>query len=165
MVQPSILRDRYASKETRVLMTLTAGVTFLHGLAIALRFFLREKNTQSLGLSGVEMVAYSIGPLLVDPILLFGVLYYVGTRYEGLPSLPILLPGLLGAVLVGTFLGQFVGEEFFTSGFTPLAKTNYAPLFAPDLAVLSYWRDLVEPPLRSLLTALAAVALAKSSSE
>lgn len=165
MLQPSTLRNRYASKEPRLLLTLTTVVTFLHGIVIALRFFLRDQNAHSLDLSVVEWAAYTVGPFLIDPVLLFGVLYYVGTRCDRLPSLPILLPGLLGAVLVGTFLGQFVGEELFVTGWTPLAQAEIEVLFTPDLRTLPYWRDLIEPPIRSLLSALAAVALAKSSAE
>lgn len=166
MSQPSIFCGRVGLTESQLVLILTAALTFVHGIVVALRFFLREKNVQNLGLSGIEWVAYTVGPVLVSPVLLFGVLYFVGTSLDQLPSLTGLVPVLLIAVFVGTFLGQFVGEELFTSGWTPLAQAGSLDiLFRPDLRSLPYWRDLVVPPIRSVLTAVAAVALAGSASE
>lgn len=163
MSEPSTLRERYTATESGLLLTLTASITGLHGLAMAMQFLLQEKNTQSLGLSGVEWVAYTVGPFLVEPILLFGGLYYVTKRSTQLPSLPTLVPGLVVAVLLGTFVGQYAGEELFMTGWTPLAQASIDVLFTLDWATLPYWRDLLAPLIRSSLTAVAAVALAKAS--
>lgn len=163
MFQPSTLSERYASKESRLVLLLTTGVTFTHGIAIALRFFLREKNSQTFGLSGIEWIAFTVGPFLVSPILLFGLLYYISTRADRLPTVSSLLPGLFLSVVVGTYLGQFVGEQLFQTGWTPLAQARIDVLLTPDLRSAPYWRDLLEPPIRSVLTAVAAVALARTS--
>lgn len=164
MGQASALRDRYASSDTVPILAVTGTITFLHGVVVALRYLLREQHAQMLGLSAVEWVAFTLGPFLVEPVLLFGVLYYVGVHRDRLPSPPVVLPGLLVAVLVGTALGQVVGEALFPTGWTPLARAGIDVLFTPDRGVLPYWRDLIEPPIRSLLTAVAAVALARSRS-
>lgn len=163
MPQPSTRSDRYRSREVRILLSLTAVVTVLHGILIAYQLFLREKSAQTLSLSVAEWVAYTAGPFLVEPILLFGVLYVVGTRFDRVPSPGMLLPGLLASVIVGTILGQFVGEQLFASGWTPLARAEIDVLFRADWPALRYWRDLLEPILRPLLTAVAAIALVKSS--
>lgn len=165
MVRPSTLQERDASTATGTLLATTAGITFLDGIATAMRFFLREKN-EAFGLSTIEWVAYTVGPVLVEPILLFAALYYVTTQSNRFPSLSALLPGLVATVVVGTFLGQYVGERIFMTGWTPLAQAaRLQVLVILDLGGLPYWRDLLEPLMRSSLTAVAAVALGTASAE
>lgn len=164
MLQLSTLRERYTSRGPGLLLATTAGITALHGVAVAMRFFLRDKNAQLLELSSIEWVAYILGPLLIEPVLLFGALYLLATRYDRLPSVPALLPGLVATVVVGSLFGQYVGEQLFRTGWTPLAQARLQVLFTPDLGILPYWRDLLEPLIRASLTAVAAVALATASS-
>lgn len=145
------------------MVVLAAVLTFVHGVVLALRFFLRDRNAQGVGLSAVEWIAYTLGPFLISPVLLFGVLYYVGTSADELPPVSGLLPGLLIAVTVGGVLGQFVGGQLLATGWTPVAQARIDVLIAPDPRSLPYWRDLVEPPVQAVLTAVAAIALAGSS--
>ena len=162
MSLPSTVRDLSPETELRLVVTLTAVFASVHGVVLALTFALREKNAQALGLSGAETVLYVLGPFLVEPVVLFVVIYYVGSHCDRLPSLPGLVPWLIGAVVVGSVSGQFAGEALFVTGWTPVAKADLASLPILDSRVLPYWRDLAEPPVRALLTALAALALARS---
>jgi len=152
-----------AGSESLLVVALTTGILFLEGLATAYQSALRDALHDTGALSLIDWVAFTIGPLLVEPVLLFGALYYVGSRRDLSTSLLALTPALVGAVVVGTLLGQHVGMQSFS-----LHSVNDIPLLQarghlldPDPRVLAYWRILVEPLARNLLTALAALALAR----
>jgi len=159
---PSRLHGRYPSDDSPLLLSLTFVLAAADGVVLALRFLLRERNAQGLGLSAAEWVTYTVGPALVEPALLFGVLYYASARCEQLPPLFRLLPGLAAAVVVGGGVGQLLGAWLFPTGWTPVARVGTGAVFVADLRALPVWRDLLEPFLRSLLTAVAAVGVAQS---
>jgi hypothetical protein len=162
--QSSALGARYRTRETQLLVGLTGLVSLLNGLGVTYQLFLREKNAR-VGLSDPEWVAYTVGPSLVDPLVLFCTLALFASRVDRMPSLPVLLPGLVGAVLLGTLAGQTLGERLLRTGWTPLARASVGTLFTLDLRTLPYWRDLVVPPARSVLTAVAALALGRAASD
>ena len=165
MFQPSSIRDQYVPTETRLILGAIALVTFIKGFVMNYQFLLREKNAQMGGLSTVEGIVYVFGPIIIEPFVLFGVVYYLGSRTDRPPSLLVVLPGLIGVVLLGIFGGQFVGNSLFPTGWTPLYQATQQALFQPNVLTYSVWRDLLMPPVRAILTALAALALVKSVSE
>ncbi|WP_137286668.1 hypothetical protein [Halorussus salinisoli] len=163
MVPRSPVLDPYTGSESRLVVALTTAILFLGGLVTAYRAVLRDAIST---LSSVEWVVFTVGPFLVEPILLFGVLYYVGSRRDVTVSLVGLLPGLVVAVAVGTLLGQYLGVRLWESSAflneVPVVQA-WGKLFIPDPRVLAYWRILVEPLARDFLTAVAALALARTT--
>ena len=143
---------------------LTTAILFLAGLTTTYQSALRDTLHSTTTLSPIEWVVFTTGPFLVEPVLLFGALYYVGSRRDISPLIA-LAPGLVGAVVVGTLLGQHVGVQLFS-----IFSVNDIPLLQarghlldPDPRVLAFWRILVEPLARDFLTAIAALALARTS--
>lgn len=161
--QPSLLKRSGDVELLRIIVT-TAGLLFLGGLMNDYQSVLRGVYQHTLTLSAVEWVVYTFGAFLIEPILLFGILYYVGTHTETTAHPITLLAGLSIAVVAGSVLGQYVGIEMWgSSAFTkvdvPLVAV-WNGLLVPELSSLSYWYALVEPLARDLLTAVAALGLA-----
>lgn len=164
MIRPSTWRKRYADTDAWVILALTTAIVGLHGIAVAYQLLVRERNSGGFTHLGFEWVAYTVGPLLVEPLLLFVVLYVASRKLDERPSVIGMLPGLMIVVIVGTVLGQYLGEQLFTSGWTPLAMLlgDGTAVLRLDLYVLPNLRDLLVPPVRSVLTSVAALALAES---
>lgn len=102
-----------------------------------------------------------LGPLLIEPVLLFATLYFVGSRDTFSVPLVSLIPGLIGAIVVGNLLGQYVGSVLLPGADVPLAwVVNH--LFVFELGTIPFWRNLLEPLVRALLTAVAALAFARN---
>lgn len=161
--QSSLLKSGWDSDLLWIFVT-TAGLLFLGGLMSAYQAVLRGVYQNTLTLSSVEWVVFTFGAFLVEPILLFGVLYYVGTHTETTAHPITLLAVLSIAVVTGSVLGQYAGIEVWgSSAFfeadVPLVAV-WSGLFVPELPSLSYWYALVEPLVRDLLTAVAALGLA-----
>lgn len=157
MVSASTVLEPYTERKPLVVVLLTAGLLFVEGVLISYQWFLKNANASGMGLSTIETAVYVFGSFLVEPILLFGVVYYVGSRFDRRIPLVKLLPGLAGAVVVGSVLGQLVGGTIW---FPPLHLTNVG--IRVDPVTLLNWRDTLGPLVRDLLTVVAALGLASS---
>lgn len=145
-------------------VAVTAAILFLGGVATGYQSTLRDVLHGTGTLSPVQWVAFTVGPFLVEPVLLFGALYYVSSRRATSTSLAALVPGLVGAVVIGTLLGQHFGIQLGS-----ISAVNDVPLMQArghlldrDPRVLAFWRVLVEPLAHDLLTAVAALALGRA---
>ena len=159
------LRNIESFGDSNVLLVsgLTAVVLFLGTLAEAYQAALGESYSQTFTLSPIEWITYSFGHLLVEPVLLFVALYYVGSRI-GVPSTPtVLLPGLILAVVGGNLVGTWIGANLWTATATDLplivlfGRTN---VFILDPPILKYWEAMIEPLVRDLVTVVAAFSFA-----
>lgn len=162
MSSASALLDSYRERDQLFVLVLTAAIMFLDGLALVYRWFLREVNYQQMGLSPVNEFAYVFGPILFEPVLLFGALYYTARRIDG--ELPVwtLIPGLAVAVVLGGLAGQFTGIDTWPAA-TPLTfAQGYDLLLLHHPQALLYWQDFLGPLVRALLTAIAALGLAQA---
>lgn len=132
------------------------------GIAVIYYWSLRSLNDSQLGLSSINWVAYFVSPILFEPILLFGALYYTGvTMDRDLPLLQ-LLPGLALAVLVGGVIGQFIGLDI-TPTAAPIVFLKNSDFLALSPQLVIYWRDVLAPLVRAFLTVVAALGLAEAT--
>ncbi len=157
MALHSDLLEPYTRPGAGVIVTLTALVLFLGGLATAYRDHLQAVNQATIGLSPVETVAFATVSFLVEPVLLFAVLYAVASRVDH-PPLTSLLPGLAVAVFLGTYAGQLIGANIWTlrRGFAAVIGTG----LIAEPGILLVFNDVVELLVRDLLTAVAALGVA-----
>lgn len=162
MVPKATVLKRYAEPTPLLVLALTAGILFLEGLALAYQSHLRDVLDQTGSLAVLEWTAFILGPFLVAPVLLFGVLYAVRSRRQHTLSLTALLPGLVVAVLVGSLSGQYYGHSVWPSLGT---KLSLLVVFPSHLALLgpvgaNSWIDVIEPLVADFLVAVAALAFA-----
>lgn len=149
--------------ELLLVLALSTGILFVGGLISTYQSVLQAVLSHTLTLSPIEWAIYTVGAFLVEPVLLFAALYYVGSRSEITTSPSTLLAGLGVAVVVGTLLGQFIGVRVWMGAMSstsdvPLTRA-WVGLFVPDPRALGYWRILVEPLVHDYLTAIAAFGL------
>jgi hypothetical protein len=152
----------YRYRESQVILALTAGLLFLEGLLIRYRLAVEEVYRNTFALSPIQFVVFIFGPFLVATVLLFAVLYVVGSRVEQRPALSALLPGLAVAVV----FGSLVGQRFSPVGHPPayLYELFLHP-FLLERMNLYLWRLLVEGLVIDLLTVVAALGLARLNHE
>lgn len=163
MALQSSFTDPYRAWGPRLLVLFTAGILFVDGLALAYESHLRAVLQDTGTLSSTNLFAYLWGSLLVEPVMLFVVLYYVSTRIEQHPSLSRLLPGLLVAVVVGSVFGVSVGGELWRHPMyyhTLLTSTGHMFTSTHTQTLLS-WQDVIIHLGRNLLTVVAALAVAR----
>jgi len=91
---------------------------------------------------------YTFGSVLLEPILLFVTLYYIGIRFERQVPLVNFLAGLVVAVAIGRILELSVGTEHWI----PPAHFSAVSNVGVPVALLGvlYWRMRLEPSLRGL---------------
>ena len=164
----SSLLTRYSKPPALLVLLLTFGMLFLSGLVQAYHAHLATmaqlSATRRLArLSAPAWIIYRAGPFLIDPVLLFGVLYYARTRLTPTCSLTDLLPGLAVAVLAGSLLGQFVGVRLWP----PAPDLPLFALFSPGFYALHYyalhwWLVLITPLVYDLLVVVSALAFAET---
>lgn len=167
MVPRSTVLDSDSAPELLFVVALTTGILFLGGLTTVYQSVLRENLQNTFTLSPVEWAVFSFGAFLLEPVLLFGALYYVGFRSDGTVPLTTFLPGLGVAAVVGTLFGQYVGIQVWGSAVYSLNDVPFTQarggLFVLEPPILGFWRVLVEPLVRDFLTAVAALGLARTT--
>ena len=152
----STVSESYTERESQLVVMLTAGILFLEGLVITYQLHLKEVYEDTFSLSTFEWAIRIYGPILVEPVLLFGTLYYVGSRFDRPIPLLRLLPGLAVAVIIGGILGQYVGGPP-----TPL-RGGIGVGIPADPTDHLYLQPVWEPLLRDMLTAVAALGFAQT---
>ena len=152
----------YTKREPLLIIILTMTILFLDGILSAYHLSLAIKLSHWNPLSSVEWVAHLLGPILLEPVLLFAIVFYVGFRAGEPLSLIKLVPGLVCVVIAGTFLGGFVGAEILRVK-TPMITILYTNLLTPHPLTLLDWQEVAEPFVHNLFTTLAALGLANSS--
>lgn len=156
--------ERSLDRQTGLLVAVTVVFVVLDGMLTAYQYHLEEFYQNQLALSAIEWGLYTVGPLLFEPILLFGVLYFLSSRTTPTVRFARLLPALVLAVVVGNLVGQWVGMSLWRPAAfgLPLGIFRSYPIFHPDGPVLRAWVLFLEPIARDLLTVLAAIGVGRT---
>ncbi|WP_410766682.1 hypothetical protein [Haloferax sp. DFSO60] len=154
----------YLKPTPGVYFSLTAGILFISGLAHSYQGHTRAIYENTFTLSAFEWIGYSVLPFLIEPVLLFGVLFFVQSRRKPTLSLTQLLPGLFVVVVVGGFSGLFVGARIWGNGAANTQYWMYATgyLWVIEAFSVRAWVSFLEPFFREFLTAVAALGLART---
>lgn len=161
MVHRQSLKGPLSDPNSLLVVGLVAGFSFLGAVATGYQGGLDALFRRTFTLSVVEWTAYTVGPLLVDPLLPFAVLYVVGVRRPVAVSSTSLLVGLCVAAAIGGFVGQLLAMRTWGPAATaPIRYVWYADVLAPDPRIAGLWVRVVEPIARDVLTAVAALGLA-----
>ena len=166
MSRYSSLLDPYRDRNVAISLGVITIVLFFGGFAAIYEIHLRDVQSHTFSLSPFEWVVFTTGDFLLDPVILFVVLFVVARRVDSPLDVQSILPGAVVAILIGSLLGQAIGTLIFRTGTMTLllglvTRPEFWHFTSFHPFIVLFWRSALEPVTADLLTVVSALSLGK----